>query len=92
MRETESDIPEELEYGDFYWPSYIEPFENYNQEQIQGFEVETLFMQDWLVRTCEIVDKYRPRIVYFDWLIQVEAVLNVGPKADGTLPEKLSNY
>lgn len=73
MRETESDIPEKLEYGDFYWPSYIEPFENYNQEQIQGFEVETLFMQDWLVRTCEIVDKYRPRIVYFDWWIQVEA-------------------
>lgn len=51
-----------------------------------------MFMQDWLVRTCEIVDKYRPRIVYFDWRIQVEAVLNVGPKADGTLPEKISNY
>lgn len=27
-------------------------------------------MQDWLVRTCEIVDKYRPSIMYFDWWIQ----------------------
>ena len=27
-------------------------------------------MQDWLVRTCEIVDKYHPSIVYFDWWIQ----------------------
>ena len=27
-------------------------------------------MQDWLVRTCEIVDKYQPSIVYFDWWIQ----------------------
>jgi alpha-L-fucosidase len=28
------------------------------------------FMQDWLARTCEIVDKYQPQIVWFDWWIQ----------------------
>ncbi len=28
------------------------------------------FMQDWLVRTCELVDRYQPRIVFFDWWIQ----------------------
>ena len=27
-------------------------------------------MQDWLVRTCEIIDRYRPKILYFDWWIQ----------------------
>lgn len=27
-------------------------------------------MQDWLVRTCEIVDKYRPKLIFFDWWIQ----------------------
>ena len=27
------------------------------------------YMQDWLVRTCEIIDKYRPRLLYFDWWI-----------------------
>ena len=31
------------------------------------------FLQDWLARTCELVDKYRPQIVWFDWWIQQEA-------------------
>ncbi|MFI3207548.1 MAG: alpha-L-fucosidase [Eubacteriales bacterium] len=28
------------------------------------------YMEDWLVRTCEIVDKYQPKILFFDWWIQ----------------------
>jgi len=36
--------------------------------------VDTLFMEDWLARTCEIVDKYQPKIMYFDWWIQVESM------------------
>jgi alpha-L-fucosidase len=31
-------------------------------------------MEDWLARICEIVDKYRPKIVFFDWWIQVECL------------------
>lgn len=27
-------------------------------------------LQDWLVRTCELVDKYQPKVVWFDWWIQ----------------------
>jgi alpha-L-fucosidase len=27
-------------------------------------------LSDWLKRTCELVDKYRPEIVWFDWWIQ----------------------
>lgn len=30
------------------------------------------FLDDWLVRTCEIVDKYRPQVVWFDWWIEQE--------------------
>ena len=30
------------------------------------------FLQDWLVRTCEPVDSYRPQLVWFDWWIQQE--------------------
>ena len=26
------------------------------------------FLDDWLVRTCESIDSYRPRILYFDWV------------------------
>jgi alpha-L-fucosidase len=28
------------------------------------------FLEDWLVRTCEIIDRYHPQILYFDWWIQ----------------------
>ncbi|MGB8353931.1 MAG: alpha-L-fucosidase [Chthoniobacteraceae bacterium] len=28
------------------------------------------FLNDWLNRTCELVDKYQPQLVYFDWWIQ----------------------
>ncbi len=31
------------------------------------------FMEDWLARTCELVDKYRPNMVWFDWWIQNKA-------------------
>ena len=27
------------------------------------------FLDDWLLRTCEIVDKYQPSVMYFDWWI-----------------------
>ncbi len=28
------------------------------------------FLEDWLVRTCELIDQYQPAAVYFDWWIQ----------------------
>ena len=28
------------------------------------------FLDDWLARTCELVDKYRPQLVWFDWWIE----------------------
>ena len=30
------------------------------------------YLQDWLQRTCEIVDKYQPQLLWFDWWIQQE--------------------
>ena len=74
MRQIKSDLPANLHYGDFYWPSYEEPFGDMGQDAVQGFDVEPLYMEDWLARTCEIVDKYRPKIMYFDWWIQVNAM------------------
>ncbi len=67
----ESDMPsadEEIEYGDLYWPSVPD---NIFQHHEIDTPVDTLFMEDWLARTCEIVDKYRPKLMYFDWWIQV---------------------
>ena len=28
------------------------------------------FLEDWLVRTCEVVDRYEPQLVWFDWWIE----------------------
>lgn len=28
------------------------------------------FMEDWLARCCELVDKYRPQVIWFDWWIE----------------------
>jgi alpha-L-fucosidase len=28
------------------------------------------WLSDWLVRTCELVDKFKPEVVFFDWWIE----------------------
>ncbi len=53
------------EYGDLYWPTLTEA------DLHQQPEIAKLFLEDWLVRCCELVDKFRPRIVYFDWWVEM---------------------
>ncbi len=33
-------------------------------------KVPTEHLEDWLARCCELIDKYQPKILYFDWWIQ----------------------
>ena len=68
----DSDIHPNPPYGDLYWPTRPDPFQNGDMQQTRGMQVEEAFMQDWLVRCCELVDRYRPQLLYFDWWIQVE--------------------
>lgn len=68
-KEFDSDIKEPLTLGDFYWPSMPEPD---NQDLYSPAPTQE-FLEDWLIRTCEIVHKYQPRILYFDWWIQHSA-------------------
>jgi len=28
------------------------------------------FLEDWLLRTCELIDNYQPQLIWFDWWIQ----------------------
>ena len=67
-REFDSDIHEPLERGDLYWPSWPDSgdFHDLYSEPTPTAE----YLEDWLVRTCEIIDRYHPRILYFDWWIQ----------------------
>lgn len=35
-----------------------------------GDKVPVEHLEDWLVRTCEIIDLYQPKVIWFDWWIQ----------------------
>ena len=70
-KEFDSDIKEPLKRGDFYWPSMPEP----NHHDLFSEPTPTQeYLEDWLCRCCEIVDKYRPKVIYFDWWIQHSSV------------------
>ncbi len=71
-KEFDSDIKEPLAKGDFYWPSVMEQPE---QHDLFGEPYPTdEFMEDWLLRTCELIDTYRPKLLYFDWWVQHDKV------------------
>lgn len=69
-KEFDSDIKEPLVRGDFYWPSREE---GNHQDLTSKPYPTTEYLEDWLIRTCEIIDEYKPKILYFDWWIQHEA-------------------
>ena len=70
-KEFDSDIKEPLKRGDFYWPAM--PEQNHHDLFSEPTPSDE-YLEDWLCRCCEIVDKYRPKIVYFDWWIQHSSV------------------
>lgn len=69
-KEFDSDVREPLQKGDFYWPAMPEP-DNW-ELQSQPYPTEE-YLNDWLARTAEIILKYQPKLLYFDWWIQHEA-------------------
>ena len=71
-REYEADV-NEPENEEFYWKQQDGSEEI--SHDIHTVQPTTEACEDWLARTCELVDKYQPRIVWFDWWIH-----NVGFK------------
>ena len=69
-KEFDSDIKDPMERGDFYWPAMPEQD---HQDIFSKPEPTEEYLNDWLVRTCEIIDRYHPKILYFDWWIQHSA-------------------
>ncbi|MCL2321899.1 MAG: alpha-L-fucosidase [Oscillospiraceae bacterium] len=67
-KEFDSDVKEPLYEGDFYWPAMEEPKDH---RDLYSSIPSKEFLEDWLVRCCEIVDKFMPSIIYFDWWIQI---------------------
>jgi alpha-L-fucosidase len=42
----------------------------YGPAQSEHMPPNEQFLEDWLVRCCEIVDKYEPQLFWFDWWIE----------------------
>lgn len=69
-KKFESDIREPLQQGDFYWPAMPEPdLEQWDTEPYPTQE----YLDDWMARTAELIVRYRPAMIYFDWWIQHRA-------------------
>jgi len=64
-RKFPSDV-QDPEYADLYGPA--QPVKD--QADAEEGDVSEEFLEDWLARTCELVDKYQPQLVWFDWWIQ----------------------
>jgi len=45
----------------------------YGPAQPRTTQPNEAFLDDWLARTCELVDKYEPQLVWFDWWIEQSA-------------------
>jgi alpha-L-fucosidase len=48
-------------------PRYAELYAPAQPETLPPTEA---FLEDWLARTCELVDKYQPQVIWFDWWIE----------------------
>lgn len=66
-KEFESDITEEEQEGDFYWPAMPE---RDHYDLFSEPAPSKAFLEDWMIRTCELIDRYRVKVLYFDWWIQ----------------------
>lgn len=53
------------EFADFYGPATVfNPFDSKDR-----IPMSPEFMNDWLLRCTELVDKYHPQVFWFDWYI-----------------------
>jgi alpha-L-fucosidase len=48
-------------------------FDLYGPAQRSEIQPNREFLEDWLARTCELVDLYRPELIWFDWWIEEPA-------------------
>lgn len=72
-RTFDSDVNNE-EYADFYGPAVYR--KEFSSSLLHQYSADTYsvgaskeWLEDWLVRTCELIDKYQPAVLYFDWWI-----------------------
>lgn len=71
-RDFDSDVQDPA-YEDFYGPAASSPvMEDAEAWGSRDWEPRpnAKFLEDWLLRCQELVDKYQPQLIYFDWWIR----------------------
>jgi alpha-L-fucosidase len=63
-RDFDSDVNDPA-YEDFYGPAHG----TRAPEEYFGNAPDQPFLEDWLLRICEIIDRYQPQLIWFDWWI-----------------------
>jgi alpha-L-fucosidase len=61
------------QYYDFYGPAKPGPSHHEREAWFSKDwrpRPDGKFLEDWLARTCELVDRYQLQLVYFDWWIE----------------------
>lgn len=71
--EFDSDVPTNRAPGQLYWPAA----DALQDDQFDGIYTvpapDMAYLEDWLARTCELIDRFHPKLLYFDWWIQHNA-------------------
>ena len=63
-REFPSDVQDPA-FADFYGPAQPK----HNWDNYVALPPDQDHLEDWLLRTCELIDRYQPQILWFDWWI-----------------------
>lgn len=56
-------------YADFYGPAHGSPGPEHHWDNYIANPPDKDYLEDWLLRTSEIIDKYQPKVLWFDWWI-----------------------
>lgn len=84
-RAFDSDV-NDPRYADLYGPAQVRlPGKDDGDVGNDWTPVSQAWLDDWLARTTELIDRYDPDLIYFDWWI-------AHPTFRGTLPTMLSYY
>lgn len=67
-REFPSDV-QDPKYAAFYGPAHVAP-KGKNPGDKGVLHPDAAYLNDWLARSAEIVLKYHPELIYFDWWVQ----------------------
>jgi alpha-L-fucosidase len=69
-QESPSDV-QDADYADFYGPAMPSPDNGSDAWNHNDWtpHPDDNFLNDWLARCCELIDRFQPKVVYFDWWI-----------------------